>query len=249
MESRNKEIIQNLYATVFNNKEFDKLSEFISAEYSNTLNKRGVRGFQELIFELLKAFPNARWEIIDMIAENNKVIVKHKFSGTQRNVFQNILPTNKTVSVDGITTYELYNSKIINSGVQTDRLSFLQQLGVLPPVIPDTNRVSKTKDAISLIDKFTIPKDSIEEFLKQMEYNKNIIKLLSGYIGGQLFKKYDNEGGLTIITVAFWENKDKLDEAKTFMQNEFKKIRFNPIEFYERLNIKMERGQYQFIGE
>jgi hypothetical protein len=107
----------------------------------------------------------------------------------------------------------------------------------------------ENSDAIYFIDKFSIPKTSIEEFVKQMNYNREFIKTLAGYKGGQAFEQYDNDGVLTIITIAIWENQDKVNNAKTAVQNEFKRIGFNPNEFYQRLNIKMERGQYTILKE
>ncbi len=42
-----------------------------------------------------------------------------------------------------------------------------------------------------------------------------------------------------------WESLSHLDNAKSAVQAEFKRINFNPSEFYQRLGIKMERGLYQ----
>jgi predicted ester cyclase len=96
------------------------------------LGGKGVEGFQKSVLELAKAFPDAHWKAEEILADGNKVVVKQKFTGTQTNQFQNFKPTNKNVSVDGITTFELQNGKIIHNQALTDRLGFLQQLGVLP---------------------------------------------------------------------------------------------------------------------
>ncbi|MES2650506.1 MAG: ester cyclase [Bacteroidota bacterium] len=242
--TKKKEIIHFLYDTIFLKKRYEKLSEIISPDCTNQFGTKGADGFQETIFELTKAFPNAQWEVKEIIADGNKVVVKQKFSGTHKNQFQNIPPTNKTVSVDGIVTYEFKNDKIIGSQIQTDRLGFLQQLGVLPIDLTNLSVKKENPNAIHFIDKFLVPKTSIEEFVKRMNYNRAFIKTLSGFINDQVFEQKDNEGNLTIITIAVWENQDKLNEAKTVIQTEYRRIKFNPIEFYDRLNIKMERGEY-----
>lgn len=51
------------------------------------------------------------------------------------------------------------------------------------------------------------------------------------------------------MTIAAWEGRDKLNEAKKPVQTEFKRIGFNPVEFYQQLNITMEREQYEFVKE
>lgn len=247
--TKNKETIHFLYDSILNKKQFNKLSEIISPDYTNPSGENGIDGFQKSILGLAKAFPDAQWKVEEIIVEGDKVVVKQKFTGIHKNQFQNIQPTDKAVSVDGIATYEFVNGKVIRSQVQTDRLSFLQQLGVLPIDLSNLPEKIQNPDAIHFIDKFSVPKTSIDEFVKQMNYNREFIKTLSGYKSGQVFEQYDNEGNLSIITIAAWENKDKLNEAKTAVQTEFKRIGFNPTEFYQRLNIKMERGQYKFLKE
>lgn len=99
------------------------------------------------------------------------------------------------------------------------------------------------------IDKFLVPKLSIEEFKKQMHRNREFIQALSGYVSGEAFEQYDTEGNLTILTIAVWKNPEKLNEAKLAVQAEFKRVGFNPMVFYQQLNIKMERGQYAYLKE
>lgn len=245
MENLNtKETICFLYDSILNTKQFEKLNQVVSADYINQVGEKGVEGFQKSIIGLATAFTNAHWTIEEIISEEQKVVVKQKFTGTQTGLFQNISPTNKAVSVDGIATYELKNGKIIRSQIQTDRLSFLQQLGVIPNKIITTNERS-----VYFVDKFFVPKTSIDEFTKQMKSNQAFIANLSGLIKREAIQKTDTLGNLTIITIAVWESQDKLDEAKQSVQTEFKRISFNPAEFYQRLNIKMEREIYSGLKE
>ena len=95
-----------------------------------------------------------------------------------------------------------------------------------------------------LIDKFFIPKNCIEEFTQRMNYNRNFIKNLPGFVNDEVYEQADDAGNLTIITVAVWKNQDSLSNAKDAVQVEYKRIGFDPAEFYRRLNIKMERGLY-----
>lgn len=242
---KNKETIQFLYNTIFNAKRFEKLQNIISAEYINPAGAKGVDAFKKSIVELTAAFPDAQWKIEDIIAEDNKVVVIQKFTGTHQQQFQDIKPTNKTVSVSGIATYTLKNNKIIFSEIQTDRFSFSQQLGILPtqPTKPNNS------NDIYLIDKFFVPKSSIKEFKEKMAYNRTFIQTLSGFVSDKAFESYDDNQNLTIITIAEWENQNKLNEAKSVVQSEYKRIGFNPKEFYEKLNITMEREQYQSLQE
>lgn len=129
---QNKETIQILYDSILNQQKFEKLETLIAKDYTNAQGAKGVEAFKRSILELSRSFPDARWNIEEIIAEGNKVFVKQKFTGTQKEAFQGIAPTHNSVSVAGMAIYEFLDGKIIHSQVQTDRLGFLQQLNVLP---------------------------------------------------------------------------------------------------------------------
>jgi len=100
-----------------------------------------------------------------------------------------------------------------------------------------------------LIDKFFIPATSIEEFSKQMNNNRSFIKKLPGFIKDEVYKQTDKDGNLTIVTIAIWKDQESIDNARSAVQTEYKRTGFNPAEFYQRLNIKMERGIYSEITD
>lgn len=243
-QTTTKNTIRFLYDTILNTQQFEKLDQVISPEYKNQAGDKGVSGFQKSVAGLANSFTNAHWSMEEIISEGNKVVVKQTFTGTQTGQFQNIPPTNKPVTVNGIATYELNNGKIISSQIQTDRLGFLQQLGIVSQDLTPAD-----ENTVYFTDKFFVPKTSIDAFTKQMQYNRKFIADLPGYIRGEAFQKADSAGNLTIITIAVWENQDKLTEAREAVQAEFKRISFHPMEFYQRLNIKIERELYKRLEE
>jgi hypothetical protein len=102
---------------------------------------------------------------------------------------------------------------------------------------------------VCFIDKFFVPKNSIDEFKQKMNYNRNFISNLKGYVKGDAFEQIDREGNFTVITIAVWENQEYPDKAKVLVQAEFNRINFNPVEFYQCLNVKLERGLYQKLND
>lgn len=103
----------------------------------------------------------------------------------------------------------------------------------------------KNLEHVCFIDKFFVPKNSIEEFTQRMNYNRNFIKTLTGYLNGDAYRQRDQEGNLKIMTIAVWKSQNDLNNAKESVQAEFKRIAFDPAEFYQRLQIKLERGLYE----
>jgi predicted ester cyclase/heme-degrading monooxygenase HmoA len=242
---KNKETILFLYDSILNKKHFEKLSTVVSTDYINAIGEKGVEGFQKSIFELSKAFPDAQWKVEEIISDGKKVMVIQKFIGTQINSFQNIKATNKAVSADGIAIYELQKGKIIHSQVQTDRLGFLQQLGVLPIDVSTVTYKREIPNAVNFIDKFIVPTNAIAEFTQRMNLNRGFIKTLPGFIKDEVYVRTDEDGNQIIITIAVWENEVVLKKAKEAVQAEYKKEGFDPAEMLKRLNITMDRGTYQ----
>lgn len=99
------------------------------------------------------------------------------------------------------------------------------------------------------IDKFIIPELSFTEFSERMNYNRDFIKKISGFIRDTVYKSKDEQGNILIITIAEWKDEISLKNAKELVQNEYRRINFNPPEFMAKLNIKMERGTYRIINE
>jgi len=59
-----------------------------------------------------------------------------------------------------------------------------------------------------------------------------------------MYTQKDEDGNLILITIATWENQDYLISAKSAVQEEYKRINFNPAEFMRQLGVKMERGVF-----
>ena len=136
-----RDAIIHLYHDILNDRKFDELDTLISVNYHGQGGRQGLSGFQQPIKDLLAAFPDAHWEVQVLMASEDKVFLKQTFEGTQTGPFQNIPPTKKHVVVPAMSFYEFKDGKIIQSEIQTDRLSFLQQLGVIPTDLSKPGRV------------------------------------------------------------------------------------------------------------
>lgn len=97
------------------------------------------------------------------------------------------------------------------------------------------------------IDRFVVPKNSFEEFVQRMNYNRNFIKNIPGFIKDTAYERTDENGNIIVITIAVWASEELLNKAKETVQSEYKRIGFNPAEMLARLNITMERGTYTEI--
>ncbi len=236
-----RNIVTRLYDAM-NRRENDRLSEFISPDYIGAKGENGPTAFIQPLMPLIKAFPDIRWDIKDLIEDENRVAVRWIWQGTQRESYLQFPATNKLVTNEGMAIFELREDKIIKSIALTDRLGFLQQLDVLPADVSKLQSRLIQKEQVNFIDRFTLPVSARAEFLSRMNVNRSYIRNLPGFVQDQAFEQTDEHGKLIIITVATWQNEQALAKAKESVQNEYRRTGFNPAEFYQRLNISLERN-------
>ena len=78
------------------------------------------------------AFPDLHHEIVDIIAEGDKVAVRLNVTGTHKGEFQGILPTGKKLSLDEMGFITIDSGKITQGWISADTMRLMQQLGALP---------------------------------------------------------------------------------------------------------------------
>lgn len=103
---------------------------------------------------------------------------------------------------------------------------------------------NKEQHEVYFMDRFTVPQKSLATFISRMNNNRLFVSKLPGYKRGEAFQTTDNHGNATIITIAVWQNEDFLKEAKQLVQTEHIRAGFDPMEFYKRLDIQMEREAF-----
>ena len=139
MSAENKAIVRRLCGEVWNARRLEVVNEIISPSHAlhGTITEGseiGPEAYKATVTRFLTGFPDLRFSIDDMIAEDEKLVVSWNISGTHKGEFMGIPATNKKVSVDGITIHHIVNGKIMDSYASWDVLGMIQQLGVAPPL-------------------------------------------------------------------------------------------------------------------
>jgi len=91
-----------------------------------------VDGYKAFMSALLAAFPDSKFIVDDIIAEGNKVAVRHRLQGTHQADFQGIPATGKQVEVGGIVIFHIENGMVTEAWLNADIMGLMQQLGVVP---------------------------------------------------------------------------------------------------------------------
>ena len=92
--------------------------------------------YREWFGNLFKAFPDFRFEIVDLVAEGEKAAVRWHATGTfdGSTPFEGMLPTGKRVDITGLDLLTIRNGRIQRNEAYMNGAQMAQQLGALPPV-------------------------------------------------------------------------------------------------------------------
>ena len=132
-----KTIVRRLYEDVWNKRKLEAVSDLFSPSHALRDNNSsgssvGPEAYKIQVAMYLAAFPDLRFVVEDTIAEKDKLVTSWTISGTHKGEFLGVRPTNKKITIEGITIHYLANGKIIDSNVSWDALGLMRQLGVFP---------------------------------------------------------------------------------------------------------------------
>jgi predicted ester cyclase len=80
----------------------------------------------------VKAFPDLRLTVEDILSGGNMVAARVAFRGTHRGEFQGIPPTNKQVAFSSIEIDRMVEGKVQEHWFEMDLLGLMRQLGAIP---------------------------------------------------------------------------------------------------------------------
>jgi steroid delta-isomerase-like uncharacterized protein len=130
----NRAIVRRLYEEVWNKRRFEALDELLSPSHAihDNLSSRssvGPEAYKAQVAIFLKAFPDLRFTIEDIVGENEKIVIDWTISGTHQGEFWGVRPTNKKLSLEGVTIHHVTDGKIMDSYVTSDALVLWKQVG------------------------------------------------------------------------------------------------------------------------
>ncbi len=139
MSEQNKGLARRVFEEIFHKGNLALVNELYAPnfvahrEYSEV---KGPESYRQLVAMYRTAFPDLRFTIEDQIAEGDKVVTRWRNRGTHKGELvgevKNIPPTGKQVAVSGIVIHRIVGGKFVEQWEDWDRMSLMQQLGVIP---------------------------------------------------------------------------------------------------------------------
>jgi NTE family protein len=136
----NKALVAEYCAEVINKHDLPALPRYLSADAIDHSAPpgfpQGVEGAAMMFGMYWGAFPTIRYEVDDMIAEGDRVIVRAKLTGTHDGPFMGLPATGKPISIDLLEMLRCADGKIVEHWGGIQDLQLFQQLGIGPGAMP-----------------------------------------------------------------------------------------------------------------
>lgn len=132
---KNKVLAERIIDEIFNQGDRSHVDELFAPEiviHDTDKELRGKEQVQQGIEKLRAAFPDLHYEVLDRIAEGDKVVVRFRGQGTQMGDFRGVPPTGKKMAYTGIVIMRFVDGQVIEYWGVSDALGIFQQLGVIP---------------------------------------------------------------------------------------------------------------------
>ena len=91
-----------------------------------------LEGYKQTVNMMRTPFSDVETNPEEMVAEEDKVVVRWKWGGTHKGEFMGIPPTGKKVMITGISILRFEGGKIAEEWGEMDNMGMMQQLGVVP---------------------------------------------------------------------------------------------------------------------
>ena len=131
----NKELVRRFYKEVYVNWNMTLADHVLSPQFTShdwpEGGPTGPQAFRAYYSAIRSALPDARYEVDDLIAEGDRVVVRWRLFGTHKGAFRGIAPTGRPITLKGIAIYRVEGGKLMERWVVSDLYGALAESGAL----------------------------------------------------------------------------------------------------------------------
>jgi steroid delta-isomerase-like uncharacterized protein len=135
-QEQNKQLVSQFFETL-DRQDTEMMDQLVSStnyflHFSGMPPMDWNENKKKFLAPFTKAFPDLRRNIVDMVAEGDKVAVSINVTGTYKGEFQGIPPTGKQVSFTAMDILTIIDGKITEEWATADMMGLMQQIGAIP---------------------------------------------------------------------------------------------------------------------
>jgi predicted ester cyclase len=131
----NKAVVRRHLEEIWNKKNFEVAGELVDTHFNaNHPERMGPEGEKRFVTSFHTRFPGWHFNIEDMIAEGDKIVVYWEASGKHEGEFKGFSPTGKPFTLKGFSLYRVAGGKIVGTRFSVwDRFGLMEQVGAFSP--------------------------------------------------------------------------------------------------------------------
>ena len=135
MSEENKAIVRGIIED-FNHGHLDSVVELSAPDLINHSAPPGVpptrEGWKQLLAMFKTGFPDIHFQIEQLIAEGDLVMVRFTGHGTHQGELMGIPATGREVAFSGVVILRFANGKMVERWEQFDMMGMMTQIGAIP---------------------------------------------------------------------------------------------------------------------
>jgi steroid delta-isomerase-like uncharacterized protein len=141
MSTENKLLATRWFDEVWNQGRTESIARMMSPECNahglgaGGSTVQGPEAFAAFQQAFLKAFPNLKITVEDVIAEDDKVAIRWRAAGTLKGEGFGVEPNGRSMEITGMSMVRIRESRIVDAWNNFDVLGIHQQLGTLPQLV------------------------------------------------------------------------------------------------------------------
>lgn len=133
---QNKQLVRESIECVWRQQRVEEVGRFLADDFVDHGAPPGTApgsvGFADGVRRILAAFPDARNDIDDIVAEGDRVVVRWTMTGTHTGDALGFPATGRPIRLAGITISRIVAGRIAEHWSFRDDIGMLRQLGLMP---------------------------------------------------------------------------------------------------------------------
>jgi steroid delta-isomerase-like uncharacterized protein len=138
-QEANKQLVSRFWEEIWNRGDLDAADRLVSADFVlhlPAMQMRGPAGLKQWASLIRAGLPDVKFTIAQALADGDSVVTRWTATGTHTGNLLGIPPTDKAVTMSGISVFRVAGGKIVEDRAAEDTLGLLQQIKALPPLPP-----------------------------------------------------------------------------------------------------------------
>ena len=130
----NKALVARYYDEVLNQRNLAALDDLLAPDFASWLPdgaRLGRAEYRDAVLASHEAFPDLVVEVLDQLAEGDKVATRWRASGTHRGPFAGVPATGRPVTITAMHLHRVSDAKLIEHWEEINLFRLMRQLGAL----------------------------------------------------------------------------------------------------------------------